>query len=99
MIILIKVTASIPPLITWDSGFSDGKTSVIELRNNRTLFNSHFMRSHGGAFYLRCLCGCTLTKNLVRGLLQEVSFTRFMGVAEAWIKSITEKESSQTTPD
>lgn len=98
MIILIKVTASTPPVITWDSGFSDGKTSVSELRNNRTLFNFHFMRSHGGAFYLQCLCGCTLTKNLVRGLLQ-VSFTRFMGVAETWIKSITAKEFSQTTPD
>lgn len=57
------------------------------------------MRSHGGAFYLQCLGGCTLTKNLVKALLQEVSFTRFLGVAEIWIKSITEKEFSQTTPD
>lgn len=69
MIILIKVTASTPPVTTWDSGFSDGKTSVSELRNNRMLFNFYFMRSHGEAFYLQCLFGCTLTKNLVRGLL------------------------------
>lgn len=81
MIILFKVTASTPPVITWDSGFSEGKPSVSELRNNRRLSNFHFMRSHVGAFYLQCLCGCTLTKTLVRGLLQEVSFTRFMGVA------------------
>lgn len=42
MIVLTKGTAPTPPVITRDSGFSVGKTSVSELRNNRGLFNVSF---------------------------------------------------------